>query len=93
MGGGGLIAGVATAVKALRPSARVVGVEPAAATTSRARCAPASASRSTCADIADGQQLMTLGARPWAVIRALVDDVVTVTDAEIGDAMRCSSSG
>ena len=38
--------------------------------------------------IADGQQLPTPGARPFAVIRALVDDVVTVSDAEIVAAMR-----
>ena len=38
--------------------------------------------------IADGQQVTTPGERPWEVIRALVDEVVTVTDAEIVDAMR-----
>ena len=38
--------------------------------------------------IADGQQLPTPGERTWPVIRALVDDVVTVSDAEIVDAMR-----
>ena len=38
--------------------------------------------------IADGQQVTTPGERPWEVIRALVDDVVTVSDAEIVDAMR-----
>jgi threonine dehydratase len=38
--------------------------------------------------IADGQQVTTPGERTWEVIRALVDDVVTVSDAEIVDAMR-----
>ena len=38
--------------------------------------------------IADGQQVTTPGERPWEVIRALVDEVVTVADAEIVDAMR-----
>jgi threo-3-hydroxy-L-aspartate ammonia-lyase len=38
--------------------------------------------------IADGQQLPTPGERTWPVIRALVDDVVTVSDAEIVEAMR-----
>ena len=38
--------------------------------------------------IADGQQVTTAGERPWEVIRALVDEVVTVTDAEIVEAMR-----
>jgi threonine dehydratase len=38
--------------------------------------------------IADGQQVTTPGERPWEVIRALVDDVVTVSDGEIVEAMR-----
>jgi threonine dehydratase len=88
-GGGGLLSGVATAVKALAPRARVVGVEPEAGddvarslrTGERVRVEV----RPT---IADGQQLPTPGERPWSVIRALVDDVVTVSDAEIVAAMR-----
>jgi threonine dehydratase len=38
--------------------------------------------------IADGQQVTSAGARTWEVIRVLVDGVVTVSDAEIVDAMR-----
>jgi threonine dehydratase len=89
VGGGGLIAGVATAVKALQPRARVVGVEPQAsddvALSLRAGERVAVEVRPT---IADGQQLRTPGDRPWQVIRALVDDVVTVSDDEIVFAMR-----
>ena len=48
VGGGGLIAGVATAVKALHPGRGSSASSPRRATTSRARCAPASASRSRC---------------------------------------------
>ncbi|HEY7619467.1 MAG TPA: pyridoxal-phosphate dependent enzyme [Solirubrobacteraceae bacterium] len=89
VGGGGLISGVATAVKALQPNARIVGVEPEAgddvARSLRAGERVAVEVRPT---IADGQQTPMPGERPWQVIKALVDDVVTVSDAEIVDAMR-----
>jgi threo-3-hydroxy-L-aspartate ammonia-lyase len=89
VGGGGLIAGVATAVKALAPQARVVGVEPAAGDdVARSLRAGERVSVAVPRTIADGQQVTTPGEHPWEVIRALVDEVVTVADAEIVDAMR-----
>jgi threo-3-hydroxy-L-aspartate ammonia-lyase len=89
VGGGGLIAGVATAVKALAPQARVVGVEPEAGDdVARSLRAGERLSGDVPRTIADGQQVTTAGELTWEVIRALVDDVVTVTDAEIVDAMR-----
>jgi threonine dehydratase len=89
VGGGGLISGVATAVKALQPAARVVGVEPQASDdTARSLRAGERVRVEVRPTIADGQQLPTPGERTWPVIRALVDDVVTVSDAEIVDAMR-----
>jgi threo-3-hydroxy-L-aspartate ammonia-lyase len=89
VGGGGLISGVATAVKALQPAARIVGVEPQASDdTARSLRAGERVSVEVRPTIADGQQLPTPGERTWPVIRALVDDVVTVSDAEIVDAMR-----
>jgi threonine dehydratase len=89
VGGGGLISGVATAVKALQPAARVVGVEPQASDdTARSLRAGERVRVDVRPTIADGQQLPTPGERTWPVIRALVDDVVTVSDAEIVDAMR-----
>jgi threonine dehydratase len=88
VGGGGLIAGVATAIKALQPRARVIGVEPEAGDdVARSLRAGERVSVPVPATIADGQQVTTPGERPWQVIHALVDDVVTVTDAEIVDAM------
>jgi threonine dehydratase len=88
-GGGGLLSGVATAVKALSPATRVLGVEPEAGDdTARSLRAGARVRIDVAPTIADGQQLPTPGARPFAVIRALVDDVVTVSDAEIVAAMR-----
>jgi threo-3-hydroxy-L-aspartate ammonia-lyase len=89
VGGGGLISGVATAVKALQPAARIVGVEPQASDdTARSLRAGERVRVEVRPTIADGQQLPTPGERTWPVIRALVDDVVTVSDAEIVDAMR-----
>jgi threonine dehydratase len=89
VGGGGLIAGVATAVRALHPQARVVGVEPEAGDdVARSLRAGERVSVAVPETIADGQQVTTPGEQPWEVIRALVDEVVTVADAEIVVAMR-----
>jgi len=88
-GGGGLLSGVATAIKALRPAARIVGVEPQASDdTARSLRTGERVRVEVSRTIADGQQLPTPGERTWPVIRALVDDVVTVSDAEIVEAMR-----
>ena len=70
-------------------AARVVGVEPAGRRRHGALAARRRAHRVEVPQtIADGQQVTTPGERTWEVIRALVDDVVTVSDAEIVDAMR-----
>jgi threo-3-hydroxy-L-aspartate ammonia-lyase len=88
-GGGGLLSGVATAVRALAPAARVIGVEPEAGDdVARSLRAGRRVSVAVPRTIADGQQLTTPGARTWEVIRRLVDEVVTVSDAEIVAAMR-----
>jgi threonine ammonia-lyase medium form len=89
VGGGGLISGVATAVKAVRPEARVVGVEPAASPdTQRSLRAGRRERVEIERSIADGQLLPEPGERTFAVVSALVDDVVTVTDDEIVATMR-----
>ena len=89
VGGGGLIAGVATAIKALQPRARVIGVEPEAGDdVARSLSGGERVEVAVPHTIADGQQVTTPGERPWQVIRALVDEVVTVSDPEIVDAMR-----
>ena len=73
----------------LRPSVRIVGVEPEASD-DVARSLQAGERRrvSVSATIADGQQTESPGERTWPVIRALVDEVHTVTDPEILAAMR-----
>jgi threonine dehydratase len=88
VGGGGLLSGTAVAAKSLKPSVRVIGVEPAgaddAARSFRAGRILPSLKPDT---IADGLRA-SLGERPFAVIRRLVDDITTVTDPLIVRAMR-----
>jgi threo-3-hydroxy-L-aspartate ammonia-lyase len=88
VGGGGLIAGSATVAKALRPGVRVVGVEPEAGDdTARSLAAGERLRGGVPRTIADGLQAAEPGALTFEVNRQLVDDVVTVSDAEIVDAM------
>jgi threonine dehydratase len=89
VGGGGLLAGVASALRARRPQARVVGVQAQGAAAFAAsfrsgRPAPSS----PLATIADGIAVERPGARTLAICRGLVDQVVTVPDAAIWLAMR-----
>jgi len=89
VGGGGLISGCATVVRALAPQVRVIGVEPEASDDVVRSLASGRRERVTVGrTIADGQQAPTPGELTWPVIRALVDEVVTVTDGEIVTAMR-----
>jgi threonine dehydratase len=89
VGGGGLIAGCATAVKSLLPQARVIGVEPQAGDdVARSKAAGHRVRIAVMPTIADGQQAPTPGALTWPIISELVDDVVTVSDPEIVAAMR-----
>jgi threonine dehydratase len=88
VGGGGLIAGCGTAAKALLPACRVVGVEPAAGDDTRRSLAAGRRVRiEVPRTIADGQQADTPGALTFEVNRRLVDEVVTVSDAQIMRAM------
>jgi threo-3-hydroxy-L-aspartate ammonia-lyase len=88
VGGGGLIAGCATAAKALVPAIRVVGVEPEAGDDTRRSLAAGERVRIPVPrTIADGAQADIPGALTFEVNRRLVDEVVTVSDAEIVDAM------
>jgi threonine dehydratase len=89
VGGGGLMGGVTSAVKGLRPDARVIAVEleegpglgPALAAGK-----PVPVSRP--ATLADGMTPPFVGALPMAIAREAVDQIVTVTEAEIMEAMR-----
>lgn len=89
VGGGGLIAGSATVVKALHPGARVLGVEPEAGDdTKRSLEAGRRVSIPVPRTIADGQALHTPGELTFSVNRRLVDGIALVGDDEIRDAMR-----
>ncbi|HWK27488.1 MAG TPA: pyridoxal-phosphate dependent enzyme [Solirubrobacter sp.] len=89
LGGGGLLSGCATAVRGVSPSTRVVGVEPEEGDDFvRSLAAGERVRIPVPRTIADGQQLPIPGELTFPVIRELVDEVVTVSDAEIVDAMR-----
>jgi threo-3-hydroxy-L-aspartate ammonia-lyase len=89
VGGGGLIAGCAIAAKALRPGIRVIGVEPSAGDdTLRSLRAGRRVTIDVPHTIADGQAVSTPGELTFAINQRLVDDIVTVTDELILDAMR-----
>ncbi len=86
--GGGLITGVATAVKGLRPGTRVIGVEPDGAATMTAALAAGAVMPIAPETIADGLAAPFVGEGTLAVCRELVDEVVLVSDAEIEEAFR-----
>ena len=89
VGGGGLVSGCATVVRALCPPARIVGVEPEASDDVARSLAAGARERVTVGrTIADGQQTETPGEHTWPVIEALVDELATVSDDEIRAAMR-----
>ncbi len=90
--GGGLIGGIATAIKALSPGTRVIGVEPELAadaaesfrTGQRVSWTPEQTYRT----IADGLRTTSVGEIPWRQIQKYVDDFITVSEDEIRDGVR-----
>ncbi|MBB4683853.1 pyridoxal-phosphate dependent enzyme [Amycolatopsis jiangsuensis] len=89
VGGGGLIAGSATAAKALRPGIRVVGVEPAEGDdTKRSLEAGERVEIPVPRTIADGQASSTPGELTFSINRDLVDDIALVSDGTVREAMR-----
>jgi threo-3-hydroxy-L-aspartate ammonia-lyase len=89
VGGGGLISGVAASVKQRVPGIRVVGVEPEGAPKmSRSLAAGAPATLDRIDSIADGLLAVRPGELTFQHVQAFVDDVVTVNDDEIREAMR-----
>jgi threonine dehydratase len=88
VGGGGLIAGCATAAKELSPQVRVIGVEPEAGNDVLQSFRRGERVTIPVPDtIADGQQTTAPGKLTFPVIQERVDEIVTVTDAEIVAAM------
>jgi threonine dehydratase len=88
VGGGGLLAGTALAVKGRSPGTRVVGAEPKAADDALRSLVSGSLQPShDPKTMADGLRT-SLGQRPFSVIRRQVDAIVTATESEILEAMR-----
>ena len=89
VGGGGLIAGIASYVKALRPSIQVIGVEPYEAD---AMYQSLKAGRRVALDrvgiFADGVAVREVGALTFPIVQSLVDDIVRVTNDEICAAIK-----
>jgi threonine dehydratase len=92
VGGGGMISGVAAAIKLSKPSTKVIGVEPALAADAQASLRagkivqfPASEVSRT---IADGLRTQSIGPINFEHIRRYVDDIVTVSENEIREAVR-----
>ena len=89
LGGGGLLSGSLLAADALSPGCRVYGVEPEAGNDGQQSFRSGAIVRiDTPRTIADGAQSRFLGQHTFAVIRALVDDIVTVSDAELVETMK-----
>jgi threonine dehydratase len=88
IGGGGIISGVATAIKGLKPETRIVGVQAAACPSAHqalreGRRVKVEAKRS----IADGISVKEIGEANYPIIRQLVDEVVLVEEEEIASAV------
>jgi threonine dehydratase len=88
VGGGGLIAGIATAVKTLRPETKVIGVQAAVCASALAarrlgKPTPVIARKS----IADGISVKEVGRLPFAIMERSVDDIVTVEEEQIAAAV------
>jgi threonine dehydratase len=89
VGGGGLISGIGAAVKELKPDIRVVGVEPEGANAMcRSIIAGAPVVLDTVETIADGLASPIIGKRCFEYARKFADDVVTVSDSEIKNAIK-----
>jgi threonine dehydratase len=92
VGGGGLISGVGAAIKLTKPGVRIIGVEPELAADAQASLRagkivqfPAEQVSRT---IADGLRTQSVGAINFEHIRSFVDDIITVTEGEIRQAMK-----
>jgi threonine dehydratase len=93
VGGGGLISGCAVAARYLSPDCRVIGVEPELGNDAQqSKRLGRIVKIDTPRTIADGAQTQQVGLLTFPVIQALVDDIVTVSDAQLVEAMRFAAS-
>jgi threonine dehydratase len=88
VGGGGLISGIATAIKGLLPHAQVIGVEPTVADDARQSLAAGAIMRiAQPRTVADGVATTAIGKLPFTIMRSLVDQIVTVDEDGIMQAL------
>lgn len=88
IGGGGLISGIATAIKSLKPAARVIGVEPERASSMQQSILAGKITRlDDTRSIADGLATREPGLLTFAIARTLVDEILLVTEQEIEKAV------
>jgi len=92
VGGGGMISGVAAAIKLSKPTAKVIGVEPELAADAQASLRAGKIVQSTSEQVsqtmADGLRTQSIGAINFEHIRLYVDDIVTVSESEIRKTMQ-----
>jgi threonine dehydratase len=92
VGGGGLISGVAAAIKLTKPSVKVIGVEPELAADAQASLRAGKIVRwpaeKVSRTLADGLRTQSIGDINFEHMRGYVDDIVTVTEDEIRQAMK-----
>jgi threonine dehydratase len=92
VGGGGMISGVAAAIKLSKPTAKVIGVEPELAADAQASLRAGKIVQSTAEQVsqtmADGLRTQSIGAINFEHIRIYVDDIVTVSESEIRKTMQ-----
>jgi threo-3-hydroxy-L-aspartate ammonia-lyase len=86
---GAVMSGIATAVRARQPEVAIIGVEPAISADAKASLAAGRIERlaEPAMTIADGARALSLTSRTFPVLSRLVDDIVTVTEEEILDAV------
>ena len=92
VGGGGMLSGIATAIKLSKPAVKVIGAEPELAADAQAslrsgKIVESSAEQVT-RTLADGLRTQSIGALNFEHIRSYVDDIVTVSEDEIRKAMQ-----
>lgn len=87
IGGGGLIAGVSMAAKAFNPKIRVIGVESSDGPAMKASVDAGSLQTIDCRTVIDGLRVRRAGELNFSVVQRFVDDIVTLPDREIFDAM------
>ena len=88
VGGGGLIAGIGLAVKTLMPKIRVIGVQAEALPSMKAALREGAPTRIPAATtIADGIAVRAVGAAPLELVKTYVDEIVTVSEGEIANAV------